>query len=561
MNRAVLKIGGIGLFIAFAFVSQANATSDDKVIVEFPTQASVASTTPSPSVATVLENTLRSSSVELELQEVKQQLQAQQQRIESLELQLRNASSAAPKRAASTQIENAVWRTAPPAAEPVSGPQQGSNEGEKAKTSPLSFRIGGAEFTPGGFVDLSAIFRSTNVASGIGTSFGAIPFNNTAQGQLSEVRFTSQLSRLSLKVTDQFGANNVTGYMEMDFNGNDAANAFTSTNPHTDRLRLYWIDLKRGKWEILAGQSWGWLTPNRIGLSPDPSDIFNTRNVDNNYQVGLGYSRAAQFRVAYHPNDHWGIGLAVENPEQFVGGAVTFPSAFSAALTPQLNNGANTTTPNLHPDIIPKIAYDTDLGGKHFHAEVAGLLTSVKALANPAGGESSTAPGGGVSTSLNYEVVKGVRLIATGFYSDGGGRYINALAPDAVVRPDGAVSLVHTGSGVGGVEYQATSKTSFAAYYGGAYFQRNFFLDTTSTAKPKPFVGYGGPNSPSSANRAIQEGTLDWLQTFFKSPQYGTLQLNTQYSYLTRSPWFVAPAAPRNARLGMAFVALRYVLP
>jgi hypothetical protein len=558
MKRTALKIG-IGLIVASLYVSQANATSDDKLKVESPTQSPAAPTASLTSLATIPENTLRASSVELELQDMKRQLQAQQQRIESLELRLRNANSAVSVPSVPTPLD-AVWRTAHTAGEPVSAAQD-RNEGEKAKASPLSFRIGGAEFTPGGFVDLSAIFRSTNVGSGIGTSFGAIPFNNTAQGQLSEVRFTSQLSRLSLKVTDQFGANNVTGYMEMDFNGNDAANAFTSTNPHTDRLRLYWIDLKRGKWELLAGQSWGWLTPNRVGLSPDPSDIFNTRNVDNNYQVGLGYSRAAQFRVAYHPNDHWGIGLAVENPEQFVGGAVTFPSAFSAALTPQLNNGANTTTPNLHPDIIPKIAYDIDLGGKHFHVEVAGLLTSVKALANPSGGESSTVTGGGVSAGLNYEVVKRVRLIATSFYSDGGGRYINALAPDAVVRPDGTISLVHTGSGVGGVEYQATSKTSFAAYYGGAYFQRNFFPDTTSTAKPKPFVGYGGPNSPSSANRAIQEGTLDWLQTFFKNPQYGTLQLNTHYSYLTRSPWFVAPAAPRNARLGVAFIALRYVLP
>jgi hypothetical protein len=32
-------------------------------------------------------------------------------------------------------------------------------------------------------------------------------------------------------------------------------------------------------------------------------------------------------------------------------------------------------------------------------------------------------------------------------------------------------------------------------------------------------------------------------------------------SYLTRAPWFVAPDAPKNAHLTMAYVALRYVLP
>jgi len=55
----------------------------------------------------------------------------------------------------------------------------------------------------------------------------------------------------------KFGANDVTGYIEMDFNGNDAATVFDTTNPHTEPLRLYWLDLKRRQVEsILGGQSW-----------------------------------------------------------------------------------------------------------------------------------------------------------------------------------------------------------------------------------------------------------------------------------------------------------------
>ena len=57
-----------------------------------------------------------------------------------------------------------------------------------------------------------------------------------------------------------------TGYIEGYFNGNDATNVFVTSNPHTMRLRLYWLDLKRGKWEFLGGQSWGMMTPNRVGL-------------------------------------------------------------------------------------------------------------------------------------------------------------------------------------------------------------------------------------------------------------------------------------------------------
>ncbi len=82
------------------------------------------------------------------------------------------------------------------------------------------------------------------------------------------------------------------------------------------------------------------------------------------------------------------------------------------------------------------------------------------------------------------------------------------------------------------------------------------------------FVGFGYPGSSSAANRSVQEGTFGVIQTFWKSPAHGALQLITQYSYLTRSPAErdrSPPAArsfgPKNAHTSMAYVNLRYVLP
>jgi len=440
------------------------------------------------------------------------------------------------------------------------------------KESPLSFRIGGADFTPGGFVDFENIFRTTNTGNAATTSFGVIPFGNTSAGHLTEFRSTAQYSRISLAVTSKFRANMVTGYVETDFNGNDAATVFQTTNPHTMRLRLYWLDIKRGKWEFLGGQSWSLLTPNRIGLSPVPSDLAITVNEDSNINVGVHHSRAAQFRVAYHPNEHWAMGVAMENPDQFVGAAaVTFPAAFAGGasnLNGQFDNG-NAGVPNLGPDIIPKIAYDTTLAGRHFHAEAAGLLTSAKVAVQPTGSTSFTTHaviGGGVEAAANFELFKKFRLLANGMYTDGGGRYLIGTGPQAVVLPTAAgtdvrVSMVHSGGGLAGFEAQVAPKTLLAAYYGGFYFQRNFALDNTAGAKPNAFVGYGAPGSASSNNRAIQEATIDWIQTFWRSPQYGAVLLNTQVSYLTRAPWFVAPGTPKNAHLGMSYVSLRYLLP
>ena len=65
----------------------------------------------------------------------------------------------------------------------------------------------------------------------------------------------------------------VIGYWESDFLGNNPANvSVTSGNSNTFRMRLYWVDIRRNKWEILGGQSWSLLTPGRNGISPFPSD-------------------------------------------------------------------------------------------------------------------------------------------------------------------------------------------------------------------------------------------------------------------------------------------------
>lgn len=419
-------------------------------------------------------------------------------------------------------------------------------------------KIGNATLTPVGFVDATAFFRSRNLGSGIGASFGSLPFSNTTAGQLSETRLTIQNSRFGLQYDSQFNDNKVRGYMETDFLGAQPANAFVTSNSDSLRLRLYWVDVTHGKFEFLGGQSWSLLTPGRNGISPMPSDIFYTQDMDTNYQVGLTWSRQLQFRFVYHASPAVTAALSLEDPEQFVGAGVTLPPLLPA-MANEVDNNANTATPNVFPDVIGKLAFDPKVGGKHMHIEFAGLLSTFKTY-NPTTSAKATAEGGGGSFNFNLELFKNFHLVESSFYSSGGGRYIYGLAPDFIIRDDGSPSLVQVDSGIGGFEYQATPKTMFYGYYGGAYIGRNSALALTSKGTYSP-VGYGYTGSSSSNNRAIQEGTFGIIQTFWKNPHYGALQLITQYSYLTRAPWYVAPGSPKNANLSEAYADIRYVLP
>jgi hypothetical protein len=457
----------------------------------------------------------------------------------------------------------AASATVPPVVS--SAPIRPQAEESKPKSSPLSFRIGDAEFTPGGFMDFTTVFRTTNVGSGVATSFGTIPYSviggvpNTP-GRMTEIRSLAQNSRLSLKIASKVGESNVTGYAEADFAGNNPSSLFVTSNSSTLRLRLYFAQLMRGKFELLGGQGWSLMTPGRTGISPWPADLFISQVQDSNYQLGITWGRQSQLRMVYHPSKEWAMAVSIENPNQYLSTGVVLPgSNFNSQFDMA---GNQTTTPNLHPDIIAKVAYDPTIGGKHMHAEVGGILRSFRTF-NSNNNTTSTITGGGAIAGVNFEVAKNLRLMAHGFYSYGGGRYILGLGPDVIVKPDGTLSGVHAGSIVTGFEYQPNPGLLFFGYYGGGYFQRNtgYSLDTSGN---RIWVGFGGPATTTiqlNANRAVQEPTFGITRTFWKSPKYGALMWVNQYSYVTRAPWIVPSGSGKNAHLSVVYTDLRYVLP
>jgi hypothetical protein len=509
------------------------------------------------------------------LSQTQKQMSSQQQEIEALRQQLgtgQPASVSAPAEA--PQVINAAltlpdsrsassYNGATTAIQPT---PQDNGQGNR----PLgSFNIGGIEVTPGGFIDLENIYRTTNTQNNIATNFGAIPFSNTTQGQLSEYRLTGQYSRFDLDAKSRFGANEVEAYCEADFSGNDAANVYQIVNGHTLRLRLCFMYLKRGKLEIMGGQTWSWLMPNRNGVSPLLGDLITTYNEDQDVQVGIPYTRAAEFRAAYHFNDHWVMGLGIEDPNQYTGTFVALPTAFSSQLSSQFDNNAQVGVPNLFPDILAKVAYDTEIRGRHLHLEATGLVTGVRAGIFPGAGQpfsSHSAVGGGGDLAANFTLFHNFVLLGNAFWSDGGAHYLVVTGPQVVIRPNAAgtnvsPSLVHTGAALGGFEWIINPKTTVAAYYGLDYYGRNFFPDTTNTTAPGTIIGFGGPGSPNTNNRTVEEATLDLIRAFWKSEKYGTLQYYTQYSFISRDPWFVAPGAPKNAHLSMVYAGFRYILP
>jgi hypothetical protein len=509
-----------------------------------------------------------------EIERLKAQLAAQQEQIDQLRRALEDEKkvldrASQPKPPSLGEVASTTPIVPAGDAEPVLHPGVAAAVAppqlDTEPASPLQIHLGTATITPLGFMDLTSVFRSADEGSGIGSSFGSTPYNNvsTGLGKLSEERFSAQNSRIGARIDALVHGMKVLAYWESDFLGTQSTNAGVTSNSNSFRMRLYFVDLRKGQWEILGGQSWSMMTPGRVGISPLPSDIFYSQDMDTNYQVGLTWTRAPQFRAVYHASDTVTLGFALEASEQYGGGssgggAIVLPSLLATPYTnTQIDLGAATfTPPNLMPDIQAKIAFDPKVNGNLFHIEFGGVLSAFKTY-NPLTSTSFTKEGGGGEANFNLELVKNFHLIVNTFLSDGGGRYLFGQAPDLIVEGNGAPSPLHASSAIGGLEY-TTHNTLLFAYYGGDYIGKDVSEDP---GNKDAFIGYGYPKSANSQNRTIQEATFGFNQTFWKNPNYGALSFIFQYSYLFRNPWYVAAGAPRDAHNSLVFLDLRYTLP
>lgn len=469
-------------------------------------------------------------------------------------------------------------------ANPQAGSTQNAGGGNPCEAPPDAnqippyIRIGNVCAVPVGFMDLTPFWRDKNAGSSMGSNFGSVPYNNVANGNLSETKFTLQNSRLGFRIDGDWKGAHFIGYNEFDFNGTGgAANMQVTNGAIVPRLRLYWVDVRKNGWEFLGGQSWSMLTPNRRGLSALPGDLFYGQEIDINYLAGLTWSRQGGARIIYHAGDKVALGFSVEQPDNYMGGsaggsAAVLPAALTGLATTQLDNGAGLSsspagsylsTPTLMPDFLAKLAFDPN---SRFHFEVGGVVSAFELALNQnatTGAVSIAAPynlhpkteGAGLLAGFNVGLTQNLRVISTNFWNLGEGRYLFGQAPDVIVNANGSLSALHSAATIDGLE--ATIKnTLLYAYYGGIYLGRDVVID--ATGKP---VGFGYTGSANSQNREISEITFGFNQTMWRNPRYGAINFMGQYEWLKRAPWYVAAGSPDQTHDSTIYLDLRYTLP
>ncbi len=477
-------------------------------------------------------------------------------------------------------------------------PSGGTNLPSDSASGPTNLSYKRVSITPVGFFAAEGLYRQRTEQADMPSSWNAIPFTHTAQGQISEFRGSGRQSRLGVLGEGRLSQVAVAGYFEGDFLSAGISSNSNESNSYTFRMRQFFAQaaFKNG-FTVTGGQMWSLIAANRQGITARGEYVPST--IDAQYVPGFDWSRQFAARLTYRASPNLTVAGSLEEPQ------TTFsvrgsPNASVRVLAQQVGGSTLNSTTNysydVAPDAIVKVAIDQP-GVAHFELKALGRIfrdriyaVSTSALGGAAtngGANNYTTTAGGVGASVFLPIQKKVDVGLNALYGRGIGRYGTSQIADATLNAQGQVVPIRAAHGLATIDLHATKALDFYGYGGGEYAYRT--AGVTSTGAP---IGYGSglvnntgcetellpPAGGIAASavgtcnadtRFVAQGTGGLVYRFYRGTR-GTVQFGLQYSHTERTTWSSNATAtatsggPRFQPLATENIVLtsfRYYLP
>ncbi len=354
---------------------------------------------------------------------------------------------------------------------------------------PMSIAYKGVTLTPVGFFTMDALWRQRNETADIGSSFNAIPFDHTTNGQLSEFRASARQSRFGLLVTGKLDKTTLGGYVESDFLSAGITSNSNESDSYTLRLRQFFGQAQFSNgFAIDAGQMWSLVTPNRSGVLPRSEYVPAT--IDAQFSVGYNWARQAGLRISQKIGDVVSLAAAFEEPQMTYAARNAPPDVVIGNPGGNLLNQTANYSTDFAPDVIGKIAFDPkDIG----HFELKAVGSAFRDLIVDPGGTSggtrtSTRYGGGVGAAMLLTPTPLFDIGVNAMWGRGIGRYGTSQLPDVTVKPDGTIAPIEAAQALVTLEVHATPQLDVYGYSGVEYADRTAGVNSSGIG-----VGYGSP--------------------------------------------------------------------
>lgn len=511
------------------------------------------------------------------LDALQKQLQLQQQQIEELKRDLQQQANQ-PK-----PVAPAPTGTPTPAAAPIETavtPEatatalKQTQQRVEALENPLAIHYKKLQIIPGGFLAAESVYRTRNENSDMGSSFGETPFDHTANAKLNEFHMSARATRLSLTLKGQSGTTDLTGFYEIDWYGDTAANSIKS-NSYSPRERQLWVraDFKN-HWSLTAGQMWSLMVRHEDGMATNHEESAPGDLIEGSFILGHVWERQTGVRLVRNFNNKMWLGFAAENPETTVNVTnapvnvfglptstnATDPSSDVITYTSGVASGFSTS---MAPDLIFKANFEPGWG----HYEIKGLYRYFRTRRN---GENYKAYGLGIGWGTKSPLTRKLDFVTEGLAGEGIGRYSSGGGADITLHPDGSpvpLKQLHVSAGF---EYRPTSKLSMFAFNGNEYYQRAAYVNSNGLG-----VGYGsrlvynaqcevevpvvGLPSCMAQNRDLNQVIGGFWYSLVKGP-YGTLKFGANYEHVRRNTWWAVGGEPKGQN-DIVMTSIRFVLP
>ncbi|MGA3105602.1 MAG: hypothetical protein ABSD53_14060 [Terriglobales bacterium] len=459
-------------------------------------------------------------------------------------------------------------------------------EGKKAVDAlenPLAFHYKGITLTPGGWFESMALVRSRNENADITSNFGSVPFDSTANANLSEFRASARGTRPIVVATSTVGSTKLTGYLELDFLGQAPTSNQVETNSFIPRQRQLWMqaEFKNGL-TFTAGQFWSLMTTDRHGIATRGEFIPTT--LEGSYVVGYTYVRQDAFRVLKNFSNKTWAGFEIANSETTLGTSFTPANVMGFNTSPNagspngstlnyLSGSTNGFSTNLAPDFIGKVAFEPGYG----HFEIKGLARLFRdriASTATTPGTTNVTAGGGIGLAAILPITKKADFIVEGLAGKGIGRYGASNTPDVTLRPDGMIIPLTEVHAMAGFEVHPQPKFDIFVYGGDEYVGAARYTtvngdgDTVAAGYGSPLVNNTNCNvevvpeggaACGAQNKNIYDATGGFWYRLYKGP-FGTFQYGAQLAFIHRVAWSGQGGAPTGDDV-VGLTGFRFYLP
>ncbi|MGA9667793.1 MAG: hypothetical protein WBQ94_01215 [Terracidiphilus sp.] len=322
--------------------------------------AKKAKTPPAPSVAD-------------QIQELRQALEAQGNKINSLQTDLSNkdvqlrkaeetaaeakAEAAKAVAASSAQQQALVDNTAAVTTlqttvtdlkgNEVSLATTVSDETAKVKKSienPTNLHFKGITITPYGFFNGESTFRTHATGGEEATPWSSIPYEGADSYSMSEMNLTGRQSRVGFIAEGKVKWGTLRATFEGDFLGVGTTSNDNQSTSYIFRQRIASAEAETNNhWTFSGGQGWSLSAENKVGITTAAANVALPVQIDPNYVAGLVWARMGFFRFTKSfPKASFAI--SAENPQLLytatLAGNTPYAVVGSAGLSASLLNQA-----------------------------------------------------------------------------------------------------------------------------------------------------------------------------------------------------------------------------